>query len=58
MLKVSLLFKNLQTFLRNKQTQEFSRFRMQNFQVIVFIRTKHREIFKSALVYLQETNLY
>ena len=51
MLKISLLFKNLQT--SRGITGEFLGLRMRNFPGIVFIRTQtYREIFKSALVYL------
>ena len=50
-----LICQKLSFFLRNLQTREFLGSRMRNFQGIDFIWTQtYREIFKSALVYLQK----
>ena len=48
MLKINLIFKNLQT--HGQITREFLRLRMRNFRGTVFICTQaYKEIFKSAL---------
>ena len=53
MLKIRLLFKIYK--LHEQITREFLVLRMRNFQGIVFIwPQRYREIFKSALVYLEE----
>ena len=55
MLKISLLFKKF-TKLFGRITQKLLGLGMRNSQAIDFVRTQtYREIFKSALVYLEDT---
>ena len=55
MLKISLLFKKF-TKLFGQITQKLLGLGMRNSQAIDFVRTQtYREIFKSALVYLEDT---